>query len=424
MTVAEVARNGARAAWGTPRARRLTAGAVTAALVLAVAGRAASARSVAAYVAERRALVQRVVASGRVMAAARVTLGSLSLARVVEVAVREGDRVRAGQLLLRLDDAEARASVAQARARVQEAAARLDVVRGVTSRTAAESVRRAEVKVAQAERDRERAKQLFDGGSGSAAQLEDAEKALVLARSEADTAAAQAASLADAGADQRLAAASLRQAQAALAAAQAKLDEKELRAPRDARVLVRGAEPGDVVQPGAALVVLAEEGRTRLTVQPDEKNLAVLREGQAADAVADAFPSSPFPAQVSYIAPAVDPARGTVEVRLDVASPPAFLRPDMTVSVNVTVGRKQDALVVPAEAVRDAATDPWVVRVEGGRAARRAVRLGLRGEGMVEVVEGLAPGDAVVPPAAGALDDGARVRVRRLAPPPEFARAL
>ena len=424
MSLGDLVRRGARTAWGTQRARRVTLGVVALALLLALAARAASARTVPAYVAERRALVQRVVASGRVMPSARVTLGSLSLARVVEVAVREGDAVRAGRLLLRLDDAEARAALAQARARVQEAAARLDLVRGVTTRTAAESVRRAEIRVAQAERDLERVKQLLDGGSASAAQLEDAEKALVLARSEAETATAQAASLADAGADQRLAAAALRQAQAAAAVAQAKLDEKELRAPADARVLVRGAEPGDVVQPGAALVVLAEAGRTRLTVQPDEKNLAVLREGQEAEAVADAFPAAPFRAAVSYIAPAVDPARGTVEVRLDVPSPPAFLRPDMTVSVNVTVGRRDDALVVPAEAVRDAATDPWVIRVEGGRAVRRAVKLGLRGEGMLEVVEGLSPGDAVVPPAAGTIEAGTRVRVRRLDPPPEFARAL
>lgn len=424
MTAGELVRRGARAAWGSPRARRVTLGALAAAVVLGVAARAASARAVPAYVAERRALAQRVVASGRVMPAARVTLGSLSLARVTEVAVREGDAVRRGQLLLRLDDAEARAALSQARARVQEAAARLDLVRGVTTRTAAESVRRAEVRVAQAERDVERARRLFDGGSASAAQLEDAEKALLLARSEAETAAVQAASVGDAGADQRLAAAALRQAQAAAAAAQAKLDEKELRAPADAQVLVRGAEPGDVVQPGAALLVLAEAGRTRLTVQPDEKNLAVLREGQEADAVADAFPAEPFRAAVSYIAPAVDPARGTVEVRLDVPSPPPFLRPDMTVSVNVTVGRKDDALVVPAEAVRDAADDPWVIRVEGGRAVRRPVKLGLRGEGMLEVLEGLLPGDAVVPPAAGAIDAGARVRVRRLDPPPEFARAL
>ncbi len=424
MSARNLVRKGARAAWGTPRARKVTLSVVALALALGVAGRAASARTVPAYVAERRPLVQRVVASGRVMPAARVTLGSLSLARVVEVKVREGDAVRAGQLLLRLDDAEARAALAQARARVQEAAARLDLVRGVTSRTAAESVRRAEVRVAQAERDLARVRQLFDGGSASAAQLEESERALVLARSEAETATAQAASVADAGADQRLAAAALRQAQAAVAVAQAKLDEKELRASADGRVLVRGAEPGDVVQPGAPLVVLAEEGRTRLTVQPDEKNLAVLREGEEGEAVADAFPAAPFRAVVSYIAPAVDPARGTVEVRLEVASPPAFLRPDMTVSVNVTVGRKEDALVVPTEAVRDAATDPWVIRVEDDRAARRPVKLGLRGEGMLEVVDGLADGDAVVPPGAGAIDDGARVRVRRLDPPPEFARAL
>jgi HlyD family secretion protein len=96
----------------------------------------------------------------------------------------------------------------------------------------------------------------------------------------------------------------------------------------------------------------------------------------------------------------------------------------MTVSVNVTVGRKDDALVVPAEAVRDVATDPWVIRVRGGRAARTAVKLGLRGEGMLEVLEGLSHGDAVVAPAAGAIDAGSRVRVRRLDPPSEFARAL
>src|SRR5512140_973158 len=124
MSVRDLVRKGARATWGTPRARKTTLGVVALALALGIAGRAASARTVPAYVAERRPLVQRVVASGRVMPAARVTLGSLSLAKVVEVKVREGDAVRAGQLLLRLDDAEARATLAQTRARVQEAAAR------------------------------------------------------------------------------------------------------------------------------------------------------------------------------------------------------------------------------------------------------------------------------------------------------------
>jgi HlyD family secretion protein len=89
----------------------------------------------------------------------------------------------------------------------------------------------------------------------------------------------------------------------------------------------------------------------------------------------------------------------------------------MTVSVNVEVGRKVDALVLPAESVRDVATEPWVLRVAGGRVERRPVRVGLRGEGMLEVVEGLAPGDAVILPAAGVLEAGTRVRAQRVAAP-------
>jgi HlyD family secretion protein len=404
-----------RAAWSTRRARAVTVVAVVA--LAALVARAGQARAVPAHFAERRPLVQRVVASGRVMAPARVTLASLALARVVEVAVREGDPVRAGQVLLRLDDAEARAVLAQARGRVQEAAARLDQVRGVTTRTAAETVRQAELEVAQAERDLDRARRLFDAGAASAAQLDQATQALSLARSRAETATIQAASVQTEGAEARLAAAALRQAQAAEAAARARLDERQLVAPCAGRVLVRDVEAGDVVAAGRALLVLAEDGPTRLTVQPDEKNLAVLRLGQPAEAAADAFPAERFPATVSYIAPAVDAARGTVEVRLAVPAPPAFLRPDMTVSVNVEVGRKADALVVPAEVIRDAGTDPWVLRVAGGRAERRPVQVGLRGEGMVEVVDGLAPGDPVVLPAAGAVDAGARVRARRVEAP-------
>lgn len=404
----------ARAAWATRRARATTVAVV--ALLLVVAARAGRARTVPAYVAERRPVVQRVVASGRVMAAAKSSVASLALARVVEVAVREGDAVRAGQLLVRLDEAEARATLAQARGRVQEAAARLDQVRGVTTRTAGEAVRQAELEISQAERGLDRVRRLLDAGAASAAQLDDATQALALARSRAETATIQAGSFQGEGAEARLAAAALRQAQAAEVVARARLDERQLRAPAAGRVLLRDVEAGDVVQPGRALLLLAEDGPARLSVQPDEKNLAVLRVGQAAEAAADAFPAEPFRAEVSWIAPAVDAARGTVEVRLAVPAPPRFLRPDMTVSVNVEVGRRPDALVVPSEAVRDAASDPWVLRVVDGRAERRVVRIGLRGEGMLEVVEGLAPGDAVVPPAAGALEAGARVRVRRVAP--------
>src|SRR5690606_36955536 len=104
---------------------------------------------------------------------------------------------------------------------------------------------------------------------------------------------------------------------------------------------------------------------------------------------------------------------GTVEVRLAVPDAPSFLRPDMTVSVELLGGEKADALVLPAGAVHDAdRADPWVLALRDGRAVRTPVKLGLRGVGAVEIVAGLAEGDEVIPQTEKAVD-GDRVRVSR-----------
>jgi HlyD family secretion protein len=407
-----------------PGARWVRVGAALAvAIALLAAARALRGREVAGYAVERRTLVQRVVASGRVMAPARIALAALALSKVVAVAVDEGDRVRAGQLLVRLDDADARAALQGARARVLEAAARLDQVRGPAARNATEALRQAELKVALAEREWERIRRIGDAGGASAAQVDDAEKALAVARSAREGAAAQAASLAGGGAEERLAVAALEGARAAEAQARARLDEKELRAPADATVIARDVEPGDVAAAGKTLLVLARTGDTRLSAQPDEKNLALLACGQRARAVADAFPDAPFDATLTFIAPSVDAARGTVEVRLAVPAPPPFLRPDMTVSVNVEVARREGALVLPADAVREDAGGPHVLAAADGRAERRAVKVGARGEGVVEIVSGLGEGDLVLGPAAR-VAPGERVRVARRPVPAEPARAL
>jgi HlyD family secretion protein len=398
---------------GPLRDRRWQLAAAMLALAVAWAGaRAFLGPPVAAYVVARQDLVARVVASGQVMAPARISLASQQLAQVARVLADEGDAVAAGQLLVELDDAEPRAAAAQARAAVAQASARVDQLRTVTARVATEGLRQAELRLEQAEARLRRAEELAQGGASSAQDLDDARKARDLARSAQESAASQALGTAEAGADFRLAVAALQGARAQLAQAEAHLAQARLRAPSAGIVLQRAVEPGDVVQPGKALLVIARAGETRLTVQPDERNLSLLEVGQAALATADAFPTDVFPAQVSFIAPSVDPTRGTVEVRLRVPRPPPFLRPDMTVSVNVEVGRRPAVLAVPADALRESGGDPWLLVVRGGRAERRAVRLGLRGEGVVEVTGGVAEGEEVVPPSAAAIIPGQRVRAR------------
>ena len=162
-------------------------------------------------------------------------------------------------------------------------------------------------------------------------------------------------------------AAALARAQARLQQARAAFEHTRLRAPFAATVLARDVEPGEVVRPGEVLFVLAGDAPLEVTISPDESNLARLAIDQVALVSPDAFPDRRLAAKVARIAPSIDPQRGTVEVTLTLDEPAVELRPDMTVSVEVELGRADDALVLPTELIRDLATDaPYVLIARDG----------------------------------------------------------
>ncbi|ACY17842.1 efflux RND transporter periplasmic adaptor subunit [Haliangium ochraceum] len=358
-----------------------------------------------------RTLIQTVVTPGRVAPPFEIRLAALAAAQVLAVEVEEGERVTAGALLVAFDDAEARAQVAEAEAQVAQAQARARGVRVLDAPASLESLRQGQAELAEAESQWARTQSLFDAGTISAAERDSARTRLDLARSRVRTAELELAARRG-GSALQAAQAELALAESRLAAARARLERLNLRAPADATVVRRAVEPGETVSLGTELLVLARAGGTQIIVEPDEKNLPLLALGQPALVSAEAFAAQRFAAEVSFIAPAVDRMRGTIELKLDVPEPPAYLRTDMTVSVEIEVARRERALVLPAEAVRDLGRgQPWVLVVERGRAVRREVSVGVRGEGAVEIVDGLEPGDEVV--AAGeTVEPAARVRAR------------
>src|SRR5690606_7836103 len=152
-------------------------------------------------------------------------------------------------------------------------------------------------------------------------------------------------------------------------------------------------------------------GATEIRVPLDERNLPRLALQQNAVVVADAYPNQPFPAQVNFIAPSIDPQRGTVEVRLAVEPVPDFLRQDMTVSVNIETGRRERALAVPNDALAAVQGDQAQLLVlRNSKVQRQRVTLGLRGLAMSEVLDGLSAGDRVLADGTAPLAEGARVR--------------
>jgi HlyD family secretion protein len=359
----------------------------------------------------RSDLVQTVVASGRIVTPQRVAVGAVTTGRVTRIPVSEGQSVKRGDVLIELEDFDERAAVEQARAAVAQAEAKIRQLRELGLPAAEQSLIQAEAQAIQARRQYDRNRELKEKGFLSQAALDDAKRNLDVAEAQLRAARLQVNSNSPAGSESALAQTAAAQARANLGVAQAKLDETVIRAPADGLLITRAVEPGNVVQPGKELMALAPIGETQVVVQIDEKNLGQLRLGQQALASADAFPRERFAAEVFYINPGVDPQRGSVEVKLRVSKPPDYLRQDMTVSVDIEVARRANAVVVPADAVHDVAgTRPWVLAVDGGTAQRREVKIGLRGDGRVEVTEGLAPGERVVPASNLAIKEGMRVR--------------
>ena len=359
----------------------------------------------------RGPLVRTLQFSARVATLSRVDVGSTVTGRVADVPVAQGASVLAGDVLVKLEDQEWRAALAQAHALETQAKARLTGLRSSGRIAAQATLGQAQASERAAQSALVRAQQLVVQGFFSAAQADEARRAATVAQEQVRNAQSQVQANADDGTDLAQAQAQVDAARAATAAAEARLMQATLRAPTDARVLLRAVEPGQIVQPGKALLSLALVGPMQLVAQVDERFLEQLRPGQTAAVLADAFPTQRFKARVLSLAPAVDAQRGAIEVRFSLdGEPPAFLREDMTLSIEVETARRDSALVVPQSALRAPVPGDQaeVLVAKGGRAEPRSVRLGLRTLGAVEVLQGLTEGDTVL--RAGSTVSGVRLR--------------
>jgi HlyD family secretion protein len=358
---------------------------------------------------ERREVVETLVTTGRVRAAARVHIGTQIIGTVERVLVDEGARVDAGQPLITLNATELEAQSREARARLEVAEAALNRLRDVESPIAASNLRDAELELEQAERDLERYSRVLELGGVSEQRVDEARRAVEAARARYEQARIGAQS-ALGGADLRAAQANVAIAGEAYRAAASRLELSRITSPAAGRVLIRSVEPGDAVQPGRVLMELALDGDTELVVFPEERALGRIRPGQTAIASTDAFPGNTFHATVDRVGSVVDPQQGTVEVRLTVAVPPSYLVPDMTVSVNIETDRRPDALTLPREAVRAPLTDTaWVIVVREGLAERAPVTLGASDMEHVEILQGLRLDDQVVLRSAREITPGNRI---------------
>jgi HlyD family secretion protein len=325
--------------------------------------------------------------------------------RLSRVALRAGDRVRAGDVVARV--AGAAASPLDPRSRA-ELSARLGAARAAEGAAAA-GLQRAQAAAAQARRDADRAEALAQGGSIAAQAVESA-RAHLRVREE----------------EQHMAAAALRRARAEAAAAAAALGAGErssaaveVRAPTDGAVLRVLRESAGPVTAGTPIVEFGDP--TDIEVVLDLPTADAVRVHRGDRALASGWGgSAPLAAVVRRVEPSaytkVSPL-GVEEQRVDVLLDPvgegwAALGDGFSVDVQVVVQELPDAIRVPTSALfRD--RDGWALyAVVDGRARRRAVDVAARGGATAAVREGVRPGDRVLVHPSDEVTDGARVSLR------------
>ncbi|MFY7953772.1 MAG: efflux RND transporter periplasmic adaptor subunit, partial [Armatimonadaceae bacterium] len=153
---------------------------------------------------------------------------------------------------------------------------------------------------------------------------------------------------------------------------------------------------GGLAGMNAPLVRLVRTSTPEIRIDLDEIHLGKVKTGQEAVVASDAFPAEQFKARIRQVGAQVDTDRGTVEVRLTPVDPPDWLRPGQTLSVNIVVGSGAKMLVVPLTAVQTIGGDSAVYVVQGGKIARKPVKVGAPGADGFPIAEGLTSSDAVV----------------------------
>lgn len=200
-------------------------------------------------------------------------------------------------------------------------------------------------------------------------------------------------------------------AEAKLRLAQARLSKMRIVAPFDGVVGIRGVSLGDYVKDGADLVNVEDVRILKVDFRLPERNFTQIRVGQTVDVVADALPGQRWPGQIEAINPKVDANGRSLEIRARLDNTAGQLRPGMFVRVKVIVGERNDALLVPEEAIVPQGEEFYVYKVVDNAARRVPVKIGVRRDAMVEVVHGLAVGDQVVTAGMRLSRDGQPVTI-------------
>lgn len=375
-------------------------------------------------------------ASGYIVPHHKINVNSKVTGRVAWIGVEKGDHVKQGQVLVRLEDQEFRAQVEQARGQVENARAYLTELRRGSRpqeiQQALANLRQAEATLANDRIILQRTQSLAGQGIFSKEQLDNAQ-ATFNTDQERVNALRQAWQLAKIGPrpeEITRAEGQFTQAQGQLAYAQSLLDATVIRAPVNGTILERTAEKGELITaqfasaadtggPQGSVVALADLNDLQVELDIAQNDFARLQPRQPATLSTDAYPDRVYHGYIDQISPEADRQKATVQVKVRILNPDAYLRPEMNANVKFLAVRDNDApppkgVLVPLEAIHVRDGQSYVFVLQNDRAVERQVHFtAQRANG--SLTDDLPAGSRVIVKSANTLQSGDRVKVGTVA---------
>jgi len=342
---------------------------------------AQKALSVRAFRTERRSISTYILSNTTLEAIRNITVYAKLNAIVSEIRVEEGDSIKKGQVLLKLDEREIRNEYDQANIALGQAEL---------------AVRQAEVKAELSAAEFERAKSLYDQKLTSKQEYDQAELT-----SRTDTLALE-------DSKQQQAAAKAR-----LEAAQIQLDYTTVISPLTGILTDRLIDVGDRVNVNEVLFEMREFPPLWARIFVPEKALPQLKLGQTANIRVETYPENDFVGRIKMINPAVDASSGTVKVTIEVNRPGNLLRPGMFGTVSIATESHDDAIVIPKKSIIRERDLNYVYTIQADDTVqRREVEIGFSEDAWVEIIAGLEEGEAIVSVGHETLNEGYPILVQ------------
>jgi len=169
--------------------------------------------------------------------------------------------------------------------------------------------------------------------------------------------------------------------------------------------------PSPSPEMGTEIFRIVNMDQVKVVINVIEKDLPKIRRGQRAEVQVDAYIGKNFSGKVSLVSPVVDPVARTAQVEITLANPKHLLKPGMFAQVKIIERTKKDAILIPSYALLEVSNKIEVFLVKGGKALPRRIEVGATGTELVEVVDGLSPGDSLVISGHHRIEDGDSVRI-------------